>query len=313
MAPLGEREVLVEPPVSAAAAHLAAGDAEAALALLSPLVVEGASSVAARFVLGFAAWKTGRLDWALELARGCHEAAPMDGAIAETLASLYAQAGDLVECIYFGKLSTALGVDGGLAPLMPKEFPPFERAFLAIKEKPKLVKARFELARGRLDDALENARQHVALDSSDSDGRAFYAAALLRADRPCDALAELGRIERKAETNPAIASLYAHSLACAGDAAAARRWHDAAQSLAPDDPAIAAARIVDGIWLDDGPALAERGKDWAQRFAPRQKRANGPCRMARSSSPISFRHFSTAAIGRRSQRLPRRTSATERR
>lgn len=273
MAPLGERDggIAIGSAVVAASDRLAAGDAEQALALLSPLVSAAEPPVAARFVLALTAWKMGRLDWALELARACHEAAPMAGAVAETLASLYAQSGDLVESVYFGKLATALGSADELATLVPKDFPSFDRAFLAIRESPLLAKAQAELAAGKLADALESARQHVALNDDDAEGRAFHAALLHRAGRPCDAVAELRRVEREAQDSAPLAALYAQSLASAGDAAAACRWHEIAATLAPDDPGIAAMRIADGIWLDDGSRLAARGAQWARRHAASAK------------------------------------------
>ncbi len=269
MAPLGERDDVgaLDPSVAAASERLAAGDAAGAFALLSPLISSGAPPAGAQFLLAHTAWQMGRLDWALELAHACHDAEPMDGAVAETLASLYAQSGNPVESIYFGKLATALVGLGDLAPLMPKNFPRFEQAFRAIAEKPRLAKARGELAAGKLDEALESARQHVALDAYDCDGRGFYAALLLRAGRPCDAVAELGQIEGKAHQSAPLASLHAQSLSAAGDAAGGRRWHGIAAALAPEDPGIAAARIADGTWLEDEPALAALAGDWSMHHA----------------------------------------------
>jgi protein O-GlcNAc transferase len=278
MAPLGERDQgsAIEPPVAAASERLAAGDAEAALALLAPLVERGSPSVAAQFVLAHIAWHLGRLDWALELARACHELAPMDGAVAETLASLHAQSGDLVESVYFGKLATALGSTGDLAPFMPKRFPTFDRAFHAIREKPQLQKAQAEAAAGKLADALESARQHAALDSDDAAGRGFYAALLRRAGRSCEAVAELQRIEQTTRTSAPLALLYAESLTAAGDAEAAKTWHEVAATLLPDDPGIAAARVADGLWLDEPSRLSALGAQWTARFTGPAKRRRWP-------------------------------------
>ena len=270
MTPLGEAEepAVVEPAVREAAARFAAGDKDAALALLSPLVAGGEPPLAARFLLAMMAWQMGRLDGALDLARECHAQDPMDGTVLEALASLYAQSGNAVESIYMAKLATALGGHGALAALVPDGFPPFEVAYAAITAQPRRVLTERDLAAGRFESALEHARQHVALEGQDRDGRAFYASLLLRAGRACDAVDEMRAIEDEAALSAPHASLYGRSLAASGEFAAALRWHGEAQALAPDDAAIAAARIVDGRWLDAPDALTRRGADWAQTFAP---------------------------------------------
>src|SRR5580698_4294619 len=104
MSPLGveEQPIEIAPQVRDAAAQAGAGDLDAALGTLAPLIESGRNSVAARFVLAMTAWRMNRLDWALELACGCHESAPMDGAVAEAVASLQAQVGNMVESIYAG-------------------------------------------------------------------------------------------------------------------------------------------------------------------------------------------------------------------
>ncbi|HUK60742.1 MAG TPA: hypothetical protein VLV50_16035 [Stellaceae bacterium] len=295
MAPLGEREgSALDPSVAAASGRLAAGDAAGALALLSPLIAGDAPSLAARFLLAHTAWQMGRLDWALELARACHEAAPMDSAAAETLASLYAQCGDPIESIYFGKLAMALGDRGELAPLMPKNFPRFDEAFHAIAEKPRLAKAKSELAAGKFGDALESARQHVAIDESDVAGRGFYVALLLRAGRPCDAAAALGQIEHEAQESAPLAALYAQSLTAAGDAPGARHWHAVATELAPEDPGIAAAHVADGTWIEEAPALTKLAETWAANHsAPARPRA-----LSVPSGPLVIAYLVPALLDR---------------
>jgi hypothetical protein len=266
-----DEETAFGAPISEAAERLAAGDACAALGILSPLIESGDPSLAARFLLAMTAWTMGRLDWALALARECHERAPMDGTVAETLASLYAQCGNLVDCVYLGKLGTALGGHGRLASLVPAGFPSFELAFATIKERPRLARARLDLAAGRLEDALENARQHVALEEGSVEGSAFLAATLLRAGRACDAAARMREIEGAARSSAPLASLFAQSLTASGELAAARQWHETALTLARDDASIAAARIADGPFLDDQRALTRRAADWARRFCPPPK------------------------------------------
>ena len=218
------------------------------------------------------AWKMGRLDWALDLARACHERDPMDGTVAETLASLYAQSGNLVDCLYVGKLATALGGHGSLGALVPAGFPSFERAFATIKEQPLLARAKLDLAAGRIEDALENARQHIALESGSVEGRAFYAATLLRAGRAADAADQLREIEDAARTAAPLASLYARSLAASGERCRrARLARDRMHARARRRRHRRGADRRRAVWLDDRRALAERGADWVRRFCPAPK------------------------------------------
>ena len=273
MAPLGEGERPIEivPLVREAAAQAGAGNTEAALGILTPLIESGQSSIAARFVLAMTAWRMGRLDWSLELINGCHESAPMDGTIAEAMASLQAQVGDVVESIYAGKLATALGPASPLMEFLPAGFPPFDVAYRAIKERPLLASAKQHLAAGRIADAVDKARQQVAINGDDSESRDFYAAAVLRAGRASDTVEQLYRLESEGCDSGALASLYARSLAAVGDHAASRRWHAQAQSLASQDPDITAARIADGTWLETPEAIATAGEAWSKQFCPPPK------------------------------------------
>jgi protein O-GlcNAc transferase len=249
--------------------RLSSGDQEGALALLEQLIRSDAGNVQARFLLGLAAWKMGRLDWSLALTRECHESRPMDGVIAEVLASLYAQAGHLQESLFMGKLATALKAQGPLLALVPPEFPSFDGAFHNIKEKPKLEAAEFSLAEGRVELALENARQHAALNPQDDAAQSFYAALLLRTGAAGKAVDVLRGTETADDVAPSQASLYARALAAAGDVDAARRWHDEAIALAPENAEIAAARVADGLWLErDRGGLATISNAWGRRFCP---------------------------------------------
>ncbi len=257
--------------VHAANSRLAAGDPEGALAILAPLTSNEGIYLPAQFLLSMTAWKMGQLDWSIDLMRQCHEAFPMEGTVAEALASLYAQAGNLQESLFMGKMATALGGAGEFVGLMPKDFPTFDHAFYTIRAKPMLAAAKANLAEGKLAAAIEKARQHVALNPEDGDARGFLAALLLDAGRASVAVDVLHAIEGHVigggEFPPAYASLYGRALAAVGDAAAAQTWHVKATASAPDDAEIAAAQVVDGLWLRQSPAqLAAAGEAWARRF-----------------------------------------------
>jgi len=271
--------------------RLASGDQEGALALLEQLIGNDAGNVPARFLLGLTAWKMDRLDWSLALVRECHESRPMDGAIAEVLASLHAQAGDLQESLFMGKLATALKAKGPLLALVPPEFPSFDWTFHNIKKNPKLAAAEVNLADGMIERALENARQHAALNPRDDAAQAFYAALLLRTGAARSAVEALRRTESSDDVAPSQASLYARALAAVGEVDAARHWHDEAIALAPENADIAAARIADGLWLErDRERLAAIANAWARRFCPPPK----PLQWARSPGKLTIGYIVSA-------------------
>jgi predicted O-linked N-acetylglucosamine transferase (SPINDLY family) len=171
-----------------------------------------------------------------------------------------------------GKLATALKAQGPLLELVPREFPSFDWAFNNIKENPKLAAAEQCLADGMIDLAVENARQHAALNPKDDAAQAFYAALLLRTGAAAKAVEVLRYTESTGEVVPLPASLYARALAASGDVEAARHWHDKAIAMAPDNVELAAARVADGLWLErDQERLTAIGKAWARRFCPPQK------------------------------------------
>jgi protein O-GlcNAc transferase len=277
MTPLGDKQVeqdqvSIEAPVRAAFERLAQGDAAATLAALAPLVSGPEPSVSARFLLGMTAWRMGRFDWAIQLLSQCHDSAPMEGTIVEALASLYAQIGNIGESLFMGKLGTALGGPGSLTELVPQGFPSFDWAFVNMADRPLLARAKQNLARGKLGDAVTQAAEHVTLDPADAEGRIFFAETLLRAGAASETVEVLRPDPNEAVPAAAQASLYARALAAVGDYAEAHHWHAQAADAAPQDAALAAARVADGLWLDDEPAQrAAAGEEWARRFAPPAK------------------------------------------
>src|ERR1700739_4029173 len=98
--------------------YLDQGDTAKAFELLTPLVSVPQPSIAARFAMAMTAWQLERFDWALTLLKGAHDDAPDNGGVAEALASLQAQLGQLEESLFTGKLATALGNDPALAALV---------------------------------------------------------------------------------------------------------------------------------------------------------------------------------------------------
>ena len=260
--------------VTEAAGHLAAGDAQAALDALRGAADANAGSLRLRFLAGLIAWRLGDVQQALTVLRACHDEAPMNGSIAEVLASLYAQAGNLAESLYLGKLSTALGPVAEFAELVPPSFPSFGAAFLAIRERPLFARAKMLVNGGQLLDGLDLARQHVSLNPSDTEARVFLGEGLLRAGGAAAAAGVLAPLATGAMASPAALSLYARALASVGEGTHAGAFHQQACSAASDDADIAAARLADATWIEDASAqLHSWIADWVERFSPPRKRA----------------------------------------
>jgi len=271
--PVGPAEPsLVADFIAEAGRQLAAGDAQTAIDALRNATGEDANSPRLRFMMGLVAWRLADVEQAITLLRDCHEAAPMNGSIAEVLASLYAQAGNLSESLYFGKLATALGAAAGYAELVPPYFPSFGAAFLAIRERPLFARARMLVGGGKLLDGVDLARQHVALNPGDHEARIFLGEGLLRAGGAAAAASVLAPLATVSQAPAMAMSLYARALAEVGESTEARHYHAEACAAAADDATIAAARVADAIWLeDDRKSITALASDWSRRFcAPRK-------------------------------------------
>jgi tetratricopeptide (TPR) repeat protein len=255
--------------VADAVRHLGVDDAEAALAALAAAGDREPDNLRLHFASALAAWHLGDVAQALSLAQSCFDRDPGNGTVAEVVASLYAQSGELLDSLYYGKLATALGPEPSMHNWIPPSFPSFGRAFLTIREKPLLAQSRLLLAGGKRVQALDKARQHVQVAQADVEGREFYAELLLQAGQAALAAETLAPLISGDEPAPDIASLMARSLAAVGEADAAANGHERACAAAPGDAVIAAARIADAPWL--GAEARQRDAwvtDWVSRFAP---------------------------------------------
>jgi hypothetical protein len=196
----------------------------------------------------------------------------MNGTIAEVLAALVAQAGDLVESLYFGKIATALGPKAGFTELVPTFFPSFGEAFLSIQERPLFARAKLMANSGDLRTAIDFARQHLELNAGDDEARRFLADNLQRVAASAAVLEVLQPVVERGSAPPDFLSRYARACTAVGEGAEARKYHEAACAAAPADAAIAAAFVADALWLDRGSeAGAARAGDWASRFCPPRK------------------------------------------
>jgi tetratricopeptide (TPR) repeat protein len=200
----------------------------------------------------------------------------MHGTVAEMLASFYAQAGNLGESLFMGKLATALGGTSDMMELVAPNFPVFDWAFYNMKDKPLLAQAKAANALGKRFEAIEKARQHSALNPSDGDAHTFLAELLLRAGLASTAVDVMhaleGHIIGDGELPASNASLYARALTASGAFAEAKTWHVRAVELAPNDAEIAAAQIADNAWSAKNQGeLAAPANEWVRRFCPPAK------------------------------------------
>jgi protein O-GlcNAc transferase len=257
----------VSEAVAEAAHHLGLGDIEAALAALRVAETHDADALRLQFLAALAAWHMRDIAQALALMQSCFDRDPNNGTVAEVLASLYAQSGELIDSLFYGKVATALGPDPIMHGWIPPAFPSFGRAFLSIEDKPLLTQSRLLLAGGKRTQALDKARQQVQVAPRDAEGREFYAGLLLEAGRAASAIETLETLTRADAPAPAVMSLMGRCLAAVGEAEAAARWHERACVAAPAEAAIAAAHIADSPWLCVAPEQRDAWvKDWADRF-----------------------------------------------
>ena len=259
-------------PVTRSARCLGADDLEGALVALQQAGGGDAGTPRFNFMMCLVAWRMAEIARAITLALDCHQREPMNGTIAEVLGSLFAQVGNLEDSLYFGKLAIALGAAPGFAELLPANFPSFDQAFLAIEERPLLVRGRFLLASGNWRDGLDLVQQHVTLTPADDEARIVLGEAMLRANQAGGAAQALESRAGAAGAPPALIGLCARALAMSGEPARARQMHAQACAAAPDDAAIAAARIADAFWDEPGPAVVgDPIAAWTRRFLPAPK------------------------------------------
>jgi Flp pilus assembly protein TadD len=262
-----------------AARRIVSGEGEMALAALSEAAAIDPDCLALHFVVALMAWRSGDFAGALKVMRACFEREPMNGTIADALASLFAQAGDLRESLFHGKLAAALRPDPAMQTLVPADFPAFGKAFLAIQDRPLFAHAKYCRAQGEIAQALDRAGQHVEIVPGDVEARQFYVELLLRSGMAGMAVEVLRPVVGRDGGTPALASLFARALTEVGDFDEARRWHDRAHLADPRSAAIAAARLADSVWLgDDAKEAATAAAKWAKDFTkpgkPAQRRAS---------------------------------------
>ena len=178
------------------------------------------------------------IEQALTLDNACDE-------IADTVATLYALAGELSSCVYYAKIASTLDLNPRIKELIPPSFPTFTRAYALISEKPMLSQAQAAFDEGDFAKSEHWYRQHLSFDSKDKDSYLGMTVGML-ARGEIRGVADSLRAGRHALPYDAeIASQLAHSLVRLGNFSEAHACHRWAQKFAPDNAVIHAQALID--------------------------------------------------------------------
>lgn len=267
------------------------------------LLAREPQSPAAHFAIGITAAMMGDLATGAAMLEAAHKRDAQEPLYAEALAVVYALAGRLGECVYFGKLSAALGCDETVQAMLPDGFPPFTDAFLLVSERPLLAQGEQQLAQGLFAAAADKFNQQLTFESDCAPARRGLARCLLALGEPWAAVTALQPSETAAPLEALDFSLAGEAYAALGDATEARALHRKAQDLAPKNIVIAGAALRDSVLYPDigldGPprALAE----WAERFgkSPSANAAASPG----GGAKIRVGYLATAFADTRDQEL----------
>jgi tetratricopeptide (TPR) repeat protein len=234
---------------------LNAGQENEALAECETLMAAETDHPAALYGLAALAIRHQVLIPALEALARAHTRDPAEPLYPETLAVLYAMAGNLAQAVYFAKLSASLGFDEIARDLLPPTLPSFARTLQIIREKPYLRKAEAYADARLYLEAIQAYEQHLAFFSDDPPalrGLGRCRLAIGRADGVIDCLSYL---ESSGSLTAADLSLTAQAHTLLGEIEAGLDCHRRAAALAPDALEIGCARVRDATF---DPAQNER-------------------------------------------------------
>ncbi len=252
--------------IQEAARELAVGNIDAATEIVDGILRTEPADLSAQLLLGLIAWRMGDLAGALGAVKAICDVAPNNGTYVEVLAVLYAQAGDLHESLFHGKVATALGLDEAAASLLPPDFPSFGAAFLAIDDRPFYENGLVQRNEGNLDRALTAFGQHVALNPNDADAVVQLLDLQLRLGKIPEALAVTEHLNLSG--NAQLISLVASVFAAAGLRETSSHLHQRAVSLDGDDAWILGRQIHDAGQCGAVAEASALYRDWISRFCP---------------------------------------------
>lgn len=218
--PIGDAEMA--PFLRAAVALLDAGESEALIAKAEARLAERPGDGAAMTALAYAAFATDRVVLALDALRQALDAAPRSAVIADSLAVLFALAGEVPEATFYAKLAVANGLDDTTPSLRPAQWPALTTIYAAIREHPYLNRGLAALAEGDLQSALILLEAQAAFSPNHGETQRALADALIASGRPRQAGDILARFAANDAADGCDMARLARCLVECGEAAAAR-------------------------------------------------------------------------------------------
>ncbi len=260
---------VLAPPVAAAAADLAAGRLDDALAACEAALTANPDSAEAVLLLGLVSFELDEPMQALDLLVRAQSLAPGTREMADALACIHARLGNRAEGLFWAKYATALvphpAGDGLLPPRYSDFFASLERG------DPDLFRRRAarQLAAGNAGSALALAEKHLALHPGDITGLRVLGHAAASSARGERAIAAWHAVLHDETSGSDDRAGLAVALAAAGRHHEAASVHDCIVAFAPDDARAASARIAhrDRYGPADNHAVLRLTAEWHARFA----------------------------------------------
>jgi len=248
---------------------IAANDVERGIALAQQVNALEPNSNIGLHLVGLLSLRLNEPGKAVEAFEAASRLAPDVREHIDALAIVFSKTGRLVDGLFYGKLATAATKDTGIPGMLPDWLGTFDQAFYNIDDKPLIKQGLKQFDDGDYLGASEVFRREIDLDSKSVEGWRGFARSLYRARKYDDALIASGALMSLSDTRAVDLSL--HGLILAGT----QRFDEAlvagreAESLEPDDAAIAWRTVQAQGRRPDGDraGFAALVENWGARFA----------------------------------------------
>lgn len=211
---------LLAPFLTALRPLIESRDHEAAVASIEARMAADPVDPAALIGLAFVAFAGDQVLTALDALKQALDAAPRSALAADSLAILYAIAGEVAEATYYAKLAQANGLDETTATLRPAGWPGFAFVFRNIRERPLLAQGMKLMAAGQSDLGLRLIEAQAAFSPEDGETQRAFADALIAVGRPRQAAEILSRFAANGTADAFDLARLGLALATIGDSAA---------------------------------------------------------------------------------------------